>query len=100
MAATRLTRWRRQVDGEREEGRRRGSVAGVGGDKVLQLEEETGEVRRGPKGVDGGGTVELTRGGEEEAMTQNTVRGGGGSATGTNKRLREGEGSLWCASKG
>jgi hypothetical protein len=31
-------------------------------DEVLQLEEWTGEVRRSPKGTDGGGTRELTEG--------------------------------------
>jgi hypothetical protein len=42
-----------------------GSAGGEGGDQVLQLEEETGEVRRGPKGAYEGGAVELTEGGEE-----------------------------------
>jgi hypothetical protein len=63
----------RRVDGEGEEGRRLidvprrwwGLVVGEGGDEVLQPEEETGEVRHGLKGVDGGGTMELTEGGEE-----------------------------------
>jgi hypothetical protein len=32
---------------------------------VLQLEEGTGEVRHGPKGMGNGGTVELNEGGEE-----------------------------------
>jgi hypothetical protein len=45
---------------------RRGSggapVAGEGVDEVLQLEEGTGKVRRGPKGVDKGGTGDLTKG--------------------------------------
>jgi hypothetical protein len=36
------------------------SVAEEGIDEVLQLEEETGEVRCGPKGADEGGTRELT----------------------------------------
>jgi hypothetical protein len=31
--------------------------------RVLQLEEGTEEVRRGPKGADDGGAVELTEGG-------------------------------------
>jgi hypothetical protein len=35
-------------------------VAREGVDEVLQLEEVMGEVRRGPKGVDEGGTGELT----------------------------------------
>jgi hypothetical protein len=38
------------------------SVAGEGVDVVLQLEEGTREVRRSPKGVDEGGTGELTEG--------------------------------------
>jgi hypothetical protein len=76
-------------------------VAREGGDEVLQLEEEIWEVRRGPKVVDGGATTELTEGMEEAAATvQNTVRGGDGSATGTDERSREGEGRLWCTSKG
>jgi hypothetical protein len=37
-------------------------VTGEGVDEVLQLEEGTGEVRRGPKGADEGGTGELTKG--------------------------------------
>jgi hypothetical protein len=76
-------------------------VAEEGGDEVLQLEEEIGEVRRGPKGVDGGATTELTEGREEAAAAvQNTARGGDGSATGADERSREGEGRLWCTSKG
>jgi hypothetical protein len=43
--------------------RQRWSSGGRGGHRrVLQLEERTGEVRRGPKGADEGGTVELTKG--------------------------------------
>jgi hypothetical protein len=76
-------------------------VAGEGGDEVLHLEEETREVRRDPKGVNGGGTVELTEGGEEAvAATQNTARVGGGSDTGADERSRKWEERLWCASKG
>jgi hypothetical protein len=77
-------------------------VVGEGGNKVLQLEEETGEVWRGPKGVNGGGTMELTKGGEEAAAAtaHNTARGGYGSATGADERSRDGEGRLWCASNG
>jgi hypothetical protein len=76
-------------------------VVGEGGNEVLQPEEETGEVRHGLKGADGGGTMELTEGGEEAvAAAQNTVRDGGGSATGVDERSRDGEGRLWCASKG
>jgi hypothetical protein len=37
-------------------------VAGEGIDEVLQLEEGTRQVRRGPKGVDEGSTGELTEG--------------------------------------
>jgi hypothetical protein len=77
---------KRWVNGDREEGgrlidvprRRRGPVAGEGGDEVLQLEEEMGEVRRGPKGVDGGGTTELTEGGKND---------GDGSKYGEGRRL-------------
>jgi hypothetical protein len=76
-------------------------VVGEGGDEVLQLEEETGELRRGPKGVDGGGAVELTESEEEvAAVAQNTVRDDDGSATDVDERSTEGEGRLWCASKG
>jgi hypothetical protein len=77
-------------------------MVGEGGNKVLQLEEETGEVWRGPKGVNGGGTMELTKGGEEAAAAtaHNTARGGYGSATGADERSRDGEGRLWCASNG
>jgi hypothetical protein len=41
------------------------SFGGSGG--VLQLEEGTGEVRHGPKGMGNGGTVELSEGGRRMA---------------------------------
>jgi hypothetical protein len=45
--------------------------------------------------------VELTEGGEEAAVTaQNMARGDDGLATGADERSREGEGALWCTSKG
>jgi hypothetical protein len=47
-------------------------------------------VRRCPKGMDEGGAVELTKGGEEAVAAQNTARGGGCSATGVDERPREG----------
>jgi hypothetical protein len=40
----------------------RASVAGEGVDEVLQLEEGTGDVWCGPKGVNEGGMVELIEG--------------------------------------
>jgi hypothetical protein len=50
-------------------------VAGEGDDEVLQLEEETGEVRHGPKGVDGGDTAEHTEGEEEVVAAARNRRG-------------------------
>jgi hypothetical protein len=45
--------------------------------------------------------VELTEGGEEAVVTaQNMARGDDGLATGADERSREGEGALWCTSKG
>jgi hypothetical protein len=44
-------------------------VAGECVDEVLQLEEGTGEVTRGPKGVDEGGTGELTKGERNDGTT-------------------------------
>jgi hypothetical protein len=45
--------------------RRRRSSSGQGvRQQVLQLEERMGKVRRGPKGVNDGGVVELTEGGK------------------------------------
>jgi hypothetical protein len=54
-------------------------VAGEGVDEVLQLEEGTGELRRGPKWADEGGTGELTEGERNGGATVQTRRGGGGS---------------------
>jgi hypothetical protein len=59
-------------------------------------------VRHSPKGADEGGMAELTKGREEAAASapRNTMRGGSGSTTSADERLREGEGRLWCSSKG
>jgi hypothetical protein len=56
-------------------------VARKGVDEVLQLEEGTGEVRRGPKGANEGGTGELTEGernGDTVAQRRRGSGGGGG----------------------
>jgi hypothetical protein len=50
-------------------------VAGEGDDEVLQLEEETGEVRHDPKGADGGDTVELTEGKKKQRRRLEIWRG-------------------------
>jgi hypothetical protein len=53
-------------------------VAGEGVDEVLQLEGVMGEVRRGPKGADEGGTGELTkRERNGDAVTRRRHGGGG-----------------------
>jgi hypothetical protein len=60
----------------REDGR--APVAGEGVDEVLQLEEGTGEVRRGPKAVDEGGMGELTEGERNGSAATRRWRGSGG----------------------
>jgi hypothetical protein len=55
-------------------------------------------VRCGPKGADDGrGRAHRGRG---RSGGSKHSEGGSGSVTGTNQRSREGEGRLWCASKG
>jgi hypothetical protein len=57
--------------------RQRRSSGGRGGHRrVLQLEERTGEVRRGPKGADDGGAAELTKGGGDNGAAVQRRRGG------------------------
>jgi hypothetical protein len=68
-------------------------VVGEDVNEVLQLEEGMEEVRRGPKVVDEGGTLELTEGERNGgAATQRRRSGGGGPVGRRHKATERGEG--------
>jgi hypothetical protein len=78
-------------------------VTGEGVDEVLQLEEGTGEVRRGPKGVDEGGHGELTKGGRNggaKTMRRRWRSDRAGVNTRSRREQKEGDGVLGCTHEG